>query len=155
MSVRHPHSLWSLEREQLLAVLWTQGLSAGQISKRLGVTRSAVIGKVHRLGLPKRSEASHGNARSMENKAKNGALRGRAMPSAPRLIRAAAPTREPPERSDTAVRFLERAPNQCAMFCAGEEGADGYVCGAPVVIGAWCIDCARLAYQPEEKRRAG
>jgi len=44
---------WTDERIALLKQLWTRnGLSAGQIAARLGgVTRNAVIGKVHRLGL--------------------------------------------------------------------------------------------------------
>ena len=43
---------WNEERVALLRKLWTEGLSASQIAKQLGgVTRNAVIGKVHRLGL--------------------------------------------------------------------------------------------------------
>ena len=43
---------WSDERVDQLKSLWTEGLSASQIARALGgVTRNAVIGKVHRLGL--------------------------------------------------------------------------------------------------------
>src|ERR1700690_3274022 len=43
---------WTDERVELLKRLWLDGLSASQIAKQLGgVTRNAVIGKVHRLGL--------------------------------------------------------------------------------------------------------
>src|ERR1700760_961415 len=43
---------WTDERVELLKKLWQEGLSASQIAKQLGgVTRNAVIGKVHRLGL--------------------------------------------------------------------------------------------------------
>ena len=44
---------WTDERVELLKKLWTEGLSASQIAGRLGngVTRNAVIGKVHRLNL--------------------------------------------------------------------------------------------------------
>jgi GcrA cell cycle regulator len=43
---------WTDERIAMLRKLWLDGLSAGQIAKQLGgVTRNAVIGKVHRLGL--------------------------------------------------------------------------------------------------------
>ena len=42
---------WNDERVDLLKKLWSDGLSASQIAGRLGgVTRNAVIGKVHRLG---------------------------------------------------------------------------------------------------------
>ncbi len=43
---------WTPERVEELKKLWADGLSASQIASRLGdVTRNAVIGKVHRLGL--------------------------------------------------------------------------------------------------------
>jgi GcrA cell cycle regulator len=43
---------WSDERVDTLRTLWTEGFSASEIAARLGsVTRNAVIGKVHRLGL--------------------------------------------------------------------------------------------------------
>lgn len=46
---------WTDERVELLKKMWTEGKSASQIAKELGsVTRNAVIGKVHRLGLSSR-----------------------------------------------------------------------------------------------------
>ncbi|KQT88123.1 GcrA family cell cycle regulator [Aurantimonas sp. Leaf443] len=47
---------WTDERVELLKRLWTEGLSASQIAERLGggVSRNAVIGKVHRLKLESR-----------------------------------------------------------------------------------------------------
>src|SRR5580698_2396221 len=50
---------WTDERVELLKKLWLEGLSASQIAKQLGeVTRNAVIGKVHRLGLSGRAAPS-------------------------------------------------------------------------------------------------
>lgn len=50
---------WTDERVETLKRLWLDGLSAGQIAKQLGgVTRNAVIGKVHRLGLAGRAAPS-------------------------------------------------------------------------------------------------
>lgn len=46
---------WTDERVETLKSMWTEGKSASQIAKELGgVTRNAVIGKVHRLGLSNR-----------------------------------------------------------------------------------------------------
>ena len=48
---------WTDERVETLKKLWTEGLSASQIAKELGgVSRNAVIGKVHRLGLEGRQK---------------------------------------------------------------------------------------------------
>lgn len=47
---------WTDERVDLLKKMWGEGQSASQIAKELGgVTRNAVIGKVHRLGLSNRA----------------------------------------------------------------------------------------------------
>src|SRR5580700_7113202 len=43
---------WNEERIEALARMWREGLSASQVARQLGgVSRSAVIGKVHRLGI--------------------------------------------------------------------------------------------------------
>ena len=51
---------WTDDRVDVLRKLWLDGLSASQIAKQLGdgVTRNAVIGKVHRLGLSGRAAPS-------------------------------------------------------------------------------------------------
>lgn len=50
---------WTDERVELLKKMWSEGQSASQIAKELGgVTRNAVIGKVHRLGLSNRAGAT-------------------------------------------------------------------------------------------------
>src|SRR3954465_11588063 len=49
---------WTDDRVELLKKLWGDGLSASQIAGELGgITRNAVIGKVHRLGLSGRAKA--------------------------------------------------------------------------------------------------
>ena len=60
---------WTDDRVELLKKMWGEGQSASQIAKELGgVTRNAVIGKVHRLGLSNR--ASGGGSTKADGKAK-------------------------------------------------------------------------------------
>ncbi len=47
-------NVWTDERLEKLKELWTQGLSISQIGEALGVSRNAIAGKAHRMGLPKR-----------------------------------------------------------------------------------------------------
>ncbi|MGZ3217637.1 GcrA family cell cycle regulator [Paracoccus sp. T5] len=48
---------WTDERVETLKRMWSEGQSASAIAKELGgVTRNAVIGKVHRLGLSNRND---------------------------------------------------------------------------------------------------
>ncbi|WP_050523034.1 GcrA family cell cycle regulator [Pseudorhodobacter wandonensis] len=52
---------WTDERVETLKKMWAEGQSASQIAKELGgVTRNAVIGKVHRLGLSNRTSGTAG-----------------------------------------------------------------------------------------------
>ncbi len=55
---------WTDERVETLRKLWAEGLSASQIAAQLGgVSRNAVIGKVHRLKLSSRGRATAAPAR--------------------------------------------------------------------------------------------
>lgn len=55
IAMAEPPMSWTDERVELLKKMWVEGQSASQIAKELGgVTRNAVIGKVHRLGLSNR-----------------------------------------------------------------------------------------------------
>ncbi|PIE13257.1 MAG: GcrA cell cycle regulator [Rhodobacterales bacterium] len=71
---------WTDERVELLKKMWGEGQSASQIAKELGgVTRNAVIGKVHRLGLSNRTT---GGAKSESKTAKPAAAKAEAKPRA-------------------------------------------------------------------------
>ena len=62
---------WTDERVELLKKMWGEGQSASQIAKELGgVTRNAVIGKVHRLGLSNRCRADRHQAKAGQEAAK-------------------------------------------------------------------------------------
>ena len=53
-SMAEDKNSWTDERLAKLRELWDKGLSISQIGEELGVTRNAIAGKAHRLGLPKR-----------------------------------------------------------------------------------------------------
>src|SRR6187397_2355649 len=58
-----PEITWTDDRVELLKRLWAEGLSASQIAGELGgITRNAVIGKVHRLGLSGRAKSPSSSA---------------------------------------------------------------------------------------------
>jgi GcrA cell cycle regulator len=62
---------WTDDRVEVLKTMWGEGKSASQIAKELGgVTRNAVIGKVHRLGLSNRATPSKAKADKVTTKEK-------------------------------------------------------------------------------------
>lgn len=49
-----PIETWTPERIEALTRLWEEGVTTAEIGRRIGVTKNAVIGKVHRIGLTPR-----------------------------------------------------------------------------------------------------
>ena len=73
---------WNLEKEEKLKKLWGKGSTASEIAQIIGgVTRNAVIGKAHRLGLEGRPSPIRGggSSRSKRNRAISRALEARAL----------------------------------------------------------------------------
>lgn len=91
---------WTDERVEVLKRMWGEGQSASQIAKELGgVTRNAVIGKVHRLGLSNRAGASASPAKEDTKAAKPKAAAKKAEPrSKPQAAAKPAPAPQPEAR---------------------------------------------------------
>lgn len=153
---------WTDERVELLKKLWQEGLSASQIAKQLGgVTRNAVIGKVHRLGLSGRAAPSK-PARPVF-KAPRPARPAAAAPSAPRRIAEPMVAAAPPP---VPVRYVEESPGSATVLTLGahmckwpigDPSSDGFTfCGRRASEGPYCGEHAQVAYQPAQtKRRSG
>ena len=65
------NSVWNDEKLNKLKSLWDMGLPITKIGLELGVSRNAIAGKAHRLGLPKRNSpiSKSGDPRKNQNKA--------------------------------------------------------------------------------------
>lgn len=161
---------WTDERVELLKKLWTDGLSASQIAAELGnVTRNAVIGKVHRLGLsgrPKDAKAAAATPR---------VRKATRTPSAPAPIAPQAhnnvviapiplqPVRPEPVDmgdDDVAVPMSERVTimdlreSMCRWPMGDPTKPEFRFCGARSITGLpYCTHHSRIAYQPVTDRR--
>jgi GcrA cell cycle regulator len=60
--------MWNDEKINRLKKLWSEGLTTGEIGKRLSVSKNAVVGKAHRLGLKGRPSPIKRPARAAETK---------------------------------------------------------------------------------------
>jgi GcrA cell cycle regulator len=112
---------WTDERVETLKRMWAEGQSASQIAKELGgVTRNAVIGKVHRLGLSNRA----GEGASMADEAEAAA------PAAPKPEVAAKPA-EPAAPKPAPKPAAERpAPAAAPVVAAPAFGQRDFARGA-------------------------
>ena len=151
---------WTDERVELLKKLWQDGLSASQIAKQLGgVTRNAVIGKVHRLGLSGRATPS--KPQRTVFKAPRPA-RPVSAPSAPRRI--AEPVAH---AAPTPVRYVDEKPGTATVLTLGahmckwpigDPSLDSFTfCGRrSEENGPYCHEHATVAYQPAQaKKKSG
>lgn len=108
---------WTDERVELLKKMWTEGQSASQIAKELGgVTRNAVIGKVHRLGLSNRAGAGAPPSAPAASPVKPAAKEKPAAPSAPKAARPEpkAPAAKAKPEADSAAEDTDEIPMSAA-----------------------------------------
>lgn len=157
---------WTDERVSTLKKLWLDGLSASQIAKQLGgVTRNAVIGKVHRLGLSGRAAPSQ-PARPAFKAPRPARPAAQTMPSTPRRVAApepVAPTISQPAPSLPAFRAEEPGSATVltlgAHMCKwpiGDPSSEGFTfCGRRSSEGPYCVEHARVAYQPQQTKKKG
>jgi GcrA cell cycle regulator len=149
--------MWTEERVELLRKLWTEGLSASQIAKQLGgVTRNAVIGKVHRLGLQGRATPSRPARRPVRIARPRPASNSAAAPHiarprpAPRIVDV-----EPLRFEDGATANVLTIRDQMCKWPVGDPGDKDFgFCGHPVQDGCpYCTEHAQAAYQPQTRRK--
>ena len=120
-------NVWTDERLDELKKLWAEGLSISQIGEALGVSRNAIAGKAHRMGLPKRpSPISKSKAEKAE------------------------PVVEEQEQDlplRLELRQLEWSRSKCC-WPTGDPKKNGFVfCGAAVVPGKpYCLPHCQEAY---------
>lgn len=158
---------WTDERVECLKKLWLDGISASQIAKQLGgVTRNAVIGKVHRLGLSGRATPSQPARPAF--KAPRPPRPVSAAPVLPRRVATPQPVVAPAaaqpevalpalveERGSATVLTL--GAHMC-KWPIGDPSSDEFTfCGKRAGDeGPYCVEHARVAYQPHQaKKKAG
>ncbi len=156
---------WTDERVELLKKLWSDGLSASQIAGELGgITRNAVIGKVHRLGLSGRAKSSSSGA-ARPRKARAPGHMMRVSRSSIRGNTALAHAYEheleqEPELIDNVIpmgqrrTILELTEETCRWPIGDPSSADFFFCGGNTVNSLpYCSHHSRVAYQPVGDRR--
>jgi GcrA cell cycle regulator len=156
---------WTDERVELLKKLWSDGLSASQIAGELGgITRNAVIGKVHRLGLSGRAKSSSSAAARPRKARAPGHMMRVSRPSMrgnTALAHAYDHDLEPePALVDNVIpmgqrrSILELTEETCRWPIGDPSSADFFFCGGNTVTSLpYCSHHSRVAYQPVNDRR--
>lgn len=151
---------WSSADLVLLRVLWDEGLSGTQIGLRIGRTKNAVIGMVHRLMLPARpSPLPNGPVRNhkkllrappitlapLSSLAGAGTIHIPTRSLAPRTTPSKRPATTPEPKREQVVR---KGPQRTCEWPFGEPGNPGFhFCGQPAAFGRpYCADHVKIAY---------
>ena len=159
---------WTEDRVETLKKLWADGLSASQIAKQLGgVTRNAVIGKVHRLGLSGRATPSRPSRRPAPRPSQPRAPKP-AVAKAPKPAASAAPAapKPTPQPVVPAPQEAQKLPSgeyatvltlrdgMCTWPIGDPASTEFRFCGRKAEPGtAYCEAHAQVAYQPQARRR--
>mgnify|MGYP001162059937 CR=1 FL=1 len=158
---------WTDERVESLKKLWSEGLSASQIASRLGeVTRNAVIGKVHRLGLAGRATTSRIKSmrprknvvRTKRPRVMRYGLQGSGrdpysalMEPQPEAFRQVEELVIPMEERKSVQTLVEAS---CRWPIGDPQHGDFHFCGHDRMTGLpYCEFHARRAFQPAQPRR--
>ncbi len=159
---------WTDERVELLRKLWNEGLSASRVAAEIGggISRNAVIGKIHRLGLSQRAKAPPAPRARLAKPARHSAPTRAHMPNMmgnvalafqPRAL--AAPQSRLQEEVvaliSEPVTLVELREAMCRWPMGDPTTSEFRFCGAKTPIGAgpYCCYHARIAYQPAQDRR--
>ena len=138
---------WSQEREDMARALFVKGLSAGQAAGVLGgITRNAVIGKWHRMGLRR----GYARPRNIEkSRSKGPQAKAKVRPARKRVVLPPMPVEElpPPAVTDIArVSLMDLERHHC-RWPVGEP-TQGF-CGCKPYPGLpYCEPHARRAFTP-------
>lgn len=152
---------WTPEASERLRALWTAvpRLSTAEIGRRMGVTKSTIVGRAHRMKLPARPSpirpASAVDAEQRPPRRRDGPKRQGAA-SLPAVLLA---HRDPPEAAepDLAAAPSARAPRvvpagagrTCQWIHGSARGVDTVFCGAPAVAGgSWCAAHRARCFTP-------
>lgn len=148
-----PIATWTPERIDQLRTYVVAGLTCSQIAAEIGVSRNAIIGKIHRLGIgPGRPAAAPMRRRPapVPRPAQNRAVVRTQVLEFTELPLAGAPV-----ESTQRCSLLDLAHDRCRWPISDPGKADFAFCGNIALAGAsYCAGHARMAYRASTRRRA-
>ena len=121
--------VWDEDKLNKLRKLWDDGLPITKIGNEIGVSRNAIAGKAHRMGLPKRNSPISKSGDPRKNQETNYSDNSRELPL------------------KIMLRDVEWSRNRCC-WPIGDPKLPGFsFCGTPIIPGRpYCEEHSNLAY---------
>jgi GcrA cell cycle regulator len=150
---------WTRAQIDELTRLWGEGLTGSQIGQRMGITKCAVLGKVHRLGLPVRGSPINSPRLTPEqiaHRQKLGLLifhhkrAGVKLPKLPKIktVPVRRMIREMPDK-------VELHPTRTCQHIPEDPKVNPAMCGKRALLNSpWCPECYVRLTMPVKAREA-
>ena len=121
--------VWDEDKLNKLKKLWDDGLPITKIGNEIGVSRNAIAGKAHRMGLPKRNSPISKSGEPRKNQQSNNSENNKVLPL------------------KIMLRDVEWSRNRCC-WPIGDPKLPGFsFCGTPIIPGRpYCEEHSNLAY---------
>ena len=121
--------VWDEDKLNKLRKLWDAGLPITKIGNEIGVSRNAIAGKAHRMGLPKRNSPISKSGDPRKNQESNNSENSKVLPL------------------KIMLRDVEWSRNRCC-WPIGDPKLPGFsFCGTPIIPGRpYCEEHSNLAY---------
>lgn len=159
---------WTDKMVEDLKIMWKQGLTTGEIGKRLGVSKNSIVGKVHRLQL----DARPSPIKKKDEETETSAAENTAQPATakntggkknePRPEKTAAPAPVQPVAAKPLpikkivpgnVKLTDLDNHTCRWPLGDPKDENFHFCGKKVKIGqTYCEEHSALAYVKPNKK---
>lgn len=157
---------WTEKMVEDLKIMWKQGLTTGEIGKRLGVSKNSIVGKVHRLQLdarpspikkkdeqPAAENVSRPAAEPAPEKTKEKKADKKDLPHSEATGIQPAPVRAAAPKTVGTVQLTDLDNHTCRWPLGDPKDENFHFCGKKVKIGqTYCEEHAALAYIKPNKK---
>lgn len=160
---------WTDEMVEDLRRMWKEGLTTGEIGKRLNVSKNSIVGKVHRLGLsgrpspikkkentqtePKTKEAQAKQIKEPVKETPKPAVKKETEPQVKNPSPAPKAAAEPRHKAGHNISLTDLDNHTCRWPIGDPKDDNFHFCGKKVRIGqTYCEEHAAVAYVKPSKK---
>ena len=151
---------WTPELIKELKKLWKKGLTTGEIGRILGISKNAVVGKAHRLGLesrpsPIKRETSCKKEKKQPVKKQNKSpIKKEKSASVQKVLKLVKTVEKNKTDKNKGVKLVDLKPTSCRWPEGDPKDPDFHFCGKEAVPGkAYCEEHCAIAYSGVFKAR--
>ncbi|OPZ76855.1 MAG: GcrA cell cycle regulator [Alphaproteobacteria bacterium ADurb.Bin438] len=139
-------SSWTEEKIEELKKLWAEGLTTGEIGKRLGVSKNAVVGKAHRLDLESRPSPIKRAVSEVKEVVQKEVAQKEVVSEPKAPVRKKLPVKEV-DKKNKKTKISDLTSTSCRWPVGDPKEEDFHFCGKETFNGKpYCLEHCAVAY---------